>query len=206
MSQTNPEFAQGALISHSVAETQRLGALLGELLAPGDMILLQGDLGAGKTALTQGIARGMGVATTVNSPTFTILKEYVGRLPLYHFDLYRIESPDEVMALGFEDYFGGDGVSVVEWAVRGEPDDSTDVASPWPANWLRIHLTMRDPADPTGRELRCSAYGERGQGLLAAFLQAAHALREHDGTQQTRATQAKQAKQAKEERAHAAGD
>jgi len=118
---TNSTASQRAILrSASVAQTQRLGELLGALLTPGDVVLLHGDLGAGKTAFTQGIAAGLGVPGTVNSPTFTILKEYFGRLPLYHFDLYRIESPNEVTTLGFEDYFDSDGVSVIEWAERGE--------------------------------------------------------------------------------------
>ena len=95
-----------ALHSKSATDTHRLGALLGALLQPGDVVLLEGSLGAGKTALTQGIGAGMGVGGAINSPTFTLLKEYEGRLPLYHFDLYRIEDPEELFALGFEDYFG----------------------------------------------------------------------------------------------------
>jgi tRNA threonylcarbamoyl adenosine modification protein YjeE len=190
---TNTQDTQPTTLrSHSVAETQRLGARLGALLEPGDVVLLHGDLGAGKTAFTQGIAAGMGVTTTVNSPTFTILKEYFGRLPLFHFDLYRIESPEEVQTLGFEDYFDSDGVSVIEWAERGEYPDSpdgagadsaaaddanddtapADEASLWPANWLRITLTPV-VGEREARELALLAQGLRGRALLAAFTQAA---------------------------------
>ncbi len=162
------------LRSARLEETQRLGELLGGLLAPGDLILLQGDLGAGKTALTQGIGRGLGVQGTINSPTFTILKEYEGRLPLYHFDLYRIEDPDELPSLGFDEYFGGAGVCVVEWAERAETMEESDAAAfdPWPANYLRIQLQRISDDE---RSLTCTARGERGNALLAAFAQAAAA-------------------------------
>lgn len=153
-----------ALHSESAARTRRLGARLGALLQAGDVVLLEGPLGAGKTALTQGIGAGLGVAGTINSPTFTLLKEYSGRLPLYHFDLYRIEDPEELFTLGFEDYFGGEGVCVVEWAERGV---ALDGATLWPASWLRIAFSA-DGA--TKRTLHCSAAGARGEALLRAFV------------------------------------
>ena len=111
----------------------------------------------------------MGVGGAINSPTFTLLKEYEGRLPLYHFDLYRIEDPEELFALGFEDYFGGvsgDGVCVVEWADRGV---AADGATLWPANWLRVSIAA-DGA--TKRTLICTALGARGAALLSAFVAA----------------------------------
>lgn len=157
------------LRSESAERTRRLGELLGALLQPGDMLLLTGDLGAGKTTLTQGIGAGLGVKGVINSPTFTLLKEYEGRLPLYHFDLYRIESPDEVYSLGFEDYFQTDGVSVVEWAERGEPDDPRQRA-PWPDAALRIALSADGPER---RSMRLSATGARGAALARAWAQAA---------------------------------
>jgi tRNA threonylcarbamoyladenosine biosynthesis protein TsaE len=156
--------ARRELRSDGPEQTQRLGALLGAALRPGDVILLHGGLGAGKTALTQGIARGLGVTETVNSPTFTILKEYSGRLPLYHFDLYRIEHPDELLSLGFEQYFdAGDGICVVEWAERGEVDPSEGGAL-WPDDWLRIELIKL--ADDV-RLLRCAGAGARGAELVS---------------------------------------
>ncbi len=155
------------LRSHSPEDTRRLGARFGQLLEPGDVVLLHGDLGAGKTAFTQGIGEGLGVRETINSPTFTILKEYAGRMPLYHFDLYRIEDADELYALGFEDYFAGEGASVVEWAERGE---AAEGEAPWPAGWLRISI---ERAGPEERVLRCTAEGARAQALLAAFAQSA---------------------------------
>lgn len=156
------------LRSASVEQTRRLGRALGALLRPGDVILLEGELGAGKTALTQGIGDGLGVRAVINSPTFTILKEYRGRLPLYHFDLYRIESPDEVYTLGFEEYFAGDGVCVVEWAERGETSQAED--APWPGEYLRIQLRAEGA---NSRALAATGVGARGASLLDAWAQAA---------------------------------
>lgn len=102
---------------HNEEETKKFGIDLAHILKPGDVIALIGDLGTGKTTLTKYIAEGLGVKETVNSPTFTIVKEYnSGRLPLYHFDVYRIGDPEELFNIGAQEYFDGDGVSVVEWA------------------------------------------------------------------------------------------
>lgn len=171
-----PRAGSVTLHSTSVAHTRRLGTLLGRLLQPGDVVLLTGDLGAGKTAFTQGIGAGLGVSGTINSPTFTILKEYsgqAGRVPLYHFDLYRIEDPDELPALGFEDYFGGEGICVVEWAERGESGSAG--AAIWPASWLRIAFHKVSSSE---RALRCVANGPRGQGLLTELARVAHMARD----------------------------
>lgn len=163
------ESAASHLRSASVAETHHLGKLLGALLAPGDVVLLEGDLGAGKTALTQGIGAGLGVRSVINSPTFTILKEYTGRLPLYHFDLYRIESPDEIYTLGFDDYFSGDGVCVVEWAERGEPQEP-DALTPWPDNYLRLRMRSDHP---DSRMIDVTSAGPRGAELQSNWIHAA---------------------------------
>lgn len=106
------------MISDSIEETIAIGEKLGNKLKPGDVVALIGDLGAGKTVLTKGIAKGMGVRNVkyVNSPTFVIIKEYRGRLSLYHFDLYRLNRSSVIDAENFEEYFYGDGVTVVEWA------------------------------------------------------------------------------------------
>lgn len=165
--------AQGAtprLLSHSVQQTQHFGALLGAFLLEGDVVLLQGDLGAGKTALTQGIGTGMGVQGVINSPTFTILKEYTGRLPLYHFDLYRIDDPEEVYILGFEDYLSGDGVCIVEWAERGEFAD--DGEEPWPASYLRVRLSADIKGNRETRLIDVEGVGPRGAALQSAWLHA----------------------------------
>ena len=104
-------------ISNSAQETEALGERLAARLQPGDVIAYTGDLGAGKTAFTRGLARGLGVADRVTSPTFTIVNEYEGgRLPLFHFDLYRMDSPEELFDIGWEDYLARGGVCAVEWS------------------------------------------------------------------------------------------
>ena len=100
----------------SADDTVRIGEKLGALLREGDVVCLSGDLGTGKTAFTGGIARALGIDSYVTSPTFTIVNEYKGRLPLYHFDVYRIADPEEMFEIGLEEYLGGNGVVVVEWA------------------------------------------------------------------------------------------
>jgi tRNA threonylcarbamoyladenosine biosynthesis protein TsaE len=105
---------QFELMTTDSEETSQLAERLAELLQPGDVIALEGDLGAGKTTFTKGLAKGLEIKKTVNSPTFTIIKEYRGKLPLYHMDVYRLA--DAFEDLGFNEYFEGDGVTVVEWA------------------------------------------------------------------------------------------
>ncbi len=101
--------------SNSAEQTMDFANKLAQKLDKGTVITLEGDLGAGKTTFTKGLAQGLGVTRTVNSPTFTIIKEYSdGKLPLYHMDVYRLEESDE--DLGFDEYFHGDGISVIEWA------------------------------------------------------------------------------------------
>lgn len=156
------------LVSRSAQETQHIGRTLGTLLRGGELLLFEGQLGAGKTTFTQGLAKGLGITTTISSPTFTILKEYPGqpraqseridgswstassqRGPaLYHFDLYRLEDPDEILDLGFEDYFSGSGVCVIEWA------ENADIS--WLPERLAIHLSV---INETERRLRFIATG-----------------------------------------------
>ena len=101
-------------------ETERLGEALAARLRPGDIVAYLGGLGAGKTAFTRGVARGLGVSDRVTSPTYTIVNEYLGgRLPLFHFDLYRLTSADELFEIGWEDYLGRGGVLCVEWSEHG---------------------------------------------------------------------------------------
>ncbi|MFJ8065059.1 tRNA (adenosine(37)-N6)-threonylcarbamoyltransferase complex ATPase subunit type 1 TsaE [Psychrobacillus sp. NPDC096426] len=99
---------------NSEQETERLARLLAESLASGDVLTLEGDLGAGKTTFTKSVAKGLGITRNVNSPTFTILKQYEGRLPLNHLDVYRLENSDE--DLGWDELFYGEAVSIIEWA------------------------------------------------------------------------------------------
>ena len=115
------------LLSHSPEETEDIGARLAEQLEPGAVVAFTGDLGAGKTAFTRGLARGLGVPDRITSPTFTIVNEYEGgRLPLFHFDMYRLGSADELFDIGWEDYLRRGGVCAVEWSenIAGalEPD------------------------------------------------------------------------------------
>lgn len=106
------------IVTRSPEETQELGRRIGELARAGDVFLLTGNLGAGKTCFTQGLATGLGIKEYVMSPTFVIVRELRGRLPLYHIDLYRLERVEETADLGLDDYFYGSGVCVVEWADR----------------------------------------------------------------------------------------
>ena len=104
-------------ITHSPEATERLGKALAALLQPGDIIAYRGDLGAGKTAFTRGLARGLGCREQVTSPTYTIVNEYLsGRLPLFHFDMYRLASSDDLWSIGWEDYLDRGGVCAVEWS------------------------------------------------------------------------------------------
>jgi len=103
----------------SAEETFKLGEMTGGKLKPGTVVCLDGDLGVGKTVFVKGVAKGLGIKEPVVSPTFTILQEYrEGRIPLYHFDVYRIEDPEEMYEIGFDDYLYGDGVCLIEWAKR----------------------------------------------------------------------------------------
>lgn len=135
--------------SYSAEETRQLGQKLAEELRPGDVILLEGDLGAGKSELARGIAAGLGVTETVTSPSFTILNVYQsGRIPLYHFDWYRLESPEELYELGMEEYLGGDGIALVEWPGR--------CAEALPADFLLIEIL---PIGAESRSFRIHRHG-----------------------------------------------
>jgi tRNA threonylcarbamoyladenosine biosynthesis protein TsaE len=129
------------ITTQSVEETMRLGKALADELVPGTVVALTGDLGTGKTHLVKGIAAGLGIdPAAVRSPTFVILQTYeAGRLPLYHFDAYRVGSEDEFVELGYEEYFFGDGVSIVEWPGR--------VASLIPDDALRLRLSHVSPSE-----------------------------------------------------------
>lgn len=106
--------------THSPEETQAIGVRVGQNLKPGDIVALIGDLGAGKTCLTQGIARGAKIDSNqiVNSPSYTLINEYEGEIPIYHIDLYRLQQREEILDLGLEVYFEGNGICIIEWADR----------------------------------------------------------------------------------------
>jgi len=133
-------------LSHNVSETEALGEALGRQLAPGDVLAYRGDLGAGKTAFTRGLARGLGCTGRVTSPTFTIVNEHQGRIPLFHFDMYRLGDSEELYDIGWEDYLARGGVCAVEWSERIEdalPPDTkavTILRCPENEDWRRIVL------------------------------------------------------------------
>ena len=109
------------LSTKAPAETKRLGERIGKLLLPGDTVALIGELGSGKTVLTKGIARGLGIkGNPVRSPSFVLIKEYPGKVPLFHFDLYRLKKSEELNTIGYEEYFSGKGIVVIEWAERAK--------------------------------------------------------------------------------------
>lgn len=123
--------------SSSEQETFALGEKIGKEAVPGSVYALLGDLGVGKTVFTKGFAKGLGISEHVSSPTFTILQVYdEGRLPLYHFDVYRIGDPEEMEEIGYEDYFFGDGVCLVEWA------NLIEELMPEQTTWIRIEKNL----------------------------------------------------------------
>ena len=144
------------LVTGSPEETQRLGARLGKLAQLGDVFLLVGGLGTGKTCLTQGIAWGLGVKGYATSPSFVVINQYKGRLPLYHIDLYRLDRIEEVMELGLEDYLYRRGVCVVEWAEKG--------LAVLPEEHLLVEMSF---LSDTGRNLVLKPVGERYVELLS---------------------------------------
>ena len=148
-------------ISHSEAQTRRFGARLGELLQGGDVICLAGELGAGKTCLAQGIGQGLGIEGPITSPSFTLINEYrqeQARLPFYHIDLYRLGKAKEILTLGLEDYFYGEGACVVEWA------DRVPEALPAERLWIELRYIVE-----TKRGLLMKAVGEHYEELLREF-------------------------------------
>jgi tRNA threonylcarbamoyladenosine biosynthesis protein TsaE len=140
------------VVSRSPEETRKLGVKIGRLCQPADVIALDGDLGAGKTCLIQGLAEGLGVSkkSYVRSPTFTILNVHNGRVPLYHFDLYRLSDIDELEEIGYREYIYGEGVSALEWA--------SNVEEAIPSECLRIGIRRAGEAE---REIEITATGER---------------------------------------------
>jgi tRNA threonylcarbamoyladenosine biosynthesis protein TsaE len=128
--------------THSPEETQAVGERIGQVLKPGDVVALIGDLGAGKTCLTQGIARGVRIHPDqiVNSPSYTLINEYTGRIPIYHIDLYRLQRREEILDLGLEEYLEGNGICVIEWADRMLdllPENSTQIQIIWDDEFTR---------------------------------------------------------------------
>ena len=151
----------GLLRSASPRATREIGRAIGRHAAAGTLLALVGELGAGKTQLAKGVADGLGIETVVNSPTFVLMNEHVGRLRLFHVDAYRLGEPEEALAAGLLDERGADGVVVIEWADRL-------------AGWLpddRLEITLEvDAAEPSQRTLRWSALGPASARLADAAL------------------------------------
>ena len=146
------------MFSRNEDELMSWGQKLAAFLKAGDVLVLTGDLGAGKTTFTKGLAQGLGIKQMIKSPTYTIVREYEGRLPLYHLDVYRIgQDPDSI---DLDDFLFGEGVTVIEW---GEL-----LATSLPDDYLQLNLLKKDE----GRELEFHAYGSRGQELKASLEQA----------------------------------
>lgn len=140
------------LKTNSSEETMKLAEIIGQYVIEKDTIILEGDLGAGKTTFTKGLAKGLGVKRIVNSPTFNIIKEYKGRIPLYHMDVYRLKDSDE--DLGFDEYFDGEGVTVVEWAHLIEEQ--------LPSELLTITIQL---VDEISRKITLTPIGDRYKKL-----------------------------------------
>ncbi len=145
--------------THTPEETEMLGEQIGRALKPGTVVALIGELGAGKTTLTKGIARGLGVTDLVHSPTFTLIHEHKGRIPVYHFDLYRLETQGEMEDIGYEGYFYGDGVAVIEWAEK------------IPAIIPEDRLEIRISEDDSRRRFDLQATGPKSEEVLARVLE-----------------------------------
>jgi tRNA threonylcarbamoyladenosine biosynthesis protein TsaE len=146
------------VVSEGADETQRIGEMIGRLLQPGDLLLLQGKIGAGKTTFTQGVARGMGLTSRVTSPSFTLANVYragPGGFPLYHLDLWRIASAVEALGIGLDEYLTGEGACIVEW-----PDVAETVL---PSDFVRVRFAI----DGDRRELSlCPVGGARPRALV----------------------------------------
>ena len=141
---------------NGLEKTKEFGIKLGKLLKPGDVVCLNGDLGAGKTTLTKSIGLGLDVEDYITSPTFALINEYEGRMPVYHFDVYRLENVDELYDLGFDEYFYGRGVSIIEWAEKIEkflPE-------------TRIVLDIKKGIDLDDRIINIEIYGDRYESIL----------------------------------------
>ncbi|HAS55420.1 MAG TPA: tRNA (adenosine(37)-N6)-threonylcarbamoyltransferase complex ATPase subunit type 1 TsaE [Nitrospiraceae bacterium] len=145
-----------SVVSPAPERTERIGELLGRCLGPGDVVCLYGDLGAGKTSFSYGIAMGLDVREKyITSPTFTFVNEYEGRVPFYHIDLYRLKEPSELEGIGFEEYIDSDGVTVIEWAERADEE--------LPPERLSVYLS---PLSENSREIGFLAEGARYESLL----------------------------------------
>lgn len=131
--------------SYSYEDTVKIAKEFANTLNGGEFIAMYGDLGAGKTAFVQGLARALGIENHITSPTFTIVNEYEGRLPLYHFDVYRIADPDEMYEIGYDEYIGGNGVCIVEWAEL--------IEDLFPKNYIKLTILKNEEKGYDYREI-----------------------------------------------------
>ena len=145
----------------SFKETEKLGTVLGHQLGAGDLVALIGELGTGKTCFTRGIANGLGIdkKVPVVSPSFTLINEYDGPLPLYHFDFYRIDTTTQMLGLGYEEYFFGKGITVIEWGEK--------VEAFLPKEHITVHFFYQD--DEESREIRIKGHGKRFVPVMIRF-------------------------------------
>jgi len=148
-------------LTQTPEETMNLGRALGRLLQGGELLALEGDMGAGKTHFVKGLAQGLEVTEMVTSPTFNLIHAYAGRLPLAHFDVYRLESPAELENIGYEEYFYGEGVTAVEWGDQ--------IQAYLPSDYLRIRFTVLDARQ---RQIQFFQVGESFSSLLKALNEA----------------------------------
>ena len=154
------------LVLKSAEETENFGILLGRLLVPGSIVLLSGELGTGKTTLTKGIAKGLGLTVPVTSPTFTIVQEYEGgRLPLYHIDTYRLGDPAELLEIGIEEYLNSAGVTVIEW-----PEIIFDFL---PGEYLEVFLSRGESVTGDVRFLSMQGTGEDYVNIVKEMVEGA---------------------------------
>lgn len=139
-------------------ETGEVGYRLGQLLNKGDVVCLIGDLGAGKTTITKSIAKALEVDDYITSPTFTIVNEYDGKYPLYHFDVYRISSSEDMYEIGFEEYLYGEGICIIEWANL--------IEDMLPEEYMSIELNYKDE----GREMILTPYGDHYENIVKEII------------------------------------
>lgn len=142
----------------SPAQTQALGRKLAVALAPGDVLALCGDLGSGKTTFVQGLSRGLGVTESVTSPSFVLVREYPGRLPVYHLDLFRLNQIDDLSTIGYDEYVAGQGVTLIEWAQK--------MPQALPPDYTELTFAV---AGPSARTLTAIPHGPRAVQLVKAW-------------------------------------
>lgn len=146
------------LTSYETTKTEELGTYIGKLLNSGDIVCLSGNLGVGKTTFVKGLAKGLNIEEHLTSPTFTIVNEYDGRIKLYHFDVYRINNPDELYWIGFEEYIYGDAVCVIEWAEL--------IADTLPKEKIWIEINKNIDISNEYREIIINSFGSRYDNFI----------------------------------------